>query len=263
MARKRKKIGYSRKYSKKPCRAGLSKIKIFPSDAFFANFCLLENTNNDEQVTECKDTIDTNELIDSDGHSANEFYVILDKGHKYNPQHNLDEFVSGIQNNLFSKLKSDSSSIENDQFFSIPSSKDIKFISIYDSDVVSDSPRIKTCIRVTEKMKLDIFVHSKPLSTEHLIWLSVKKNCYTVQQLENVIKELCKYSICWGNKDADLQSLKYNNKRAYKEEIYISSTIRSVSCCLLINQRSERCMNCKTYRKTLIKMKSRKSNVKR
>ena len=262
---KRKKIGYRRKYTKKSYRTSsttvnkthsqLGEIEHYDSDSFFANFFLQKETCYDE--TDCHMEVDANEFIDSDGYSADEFYVILNEVYKYHPQQNLDEIVSCVHNKIFSELKSKCKAIGNDQFFWVPCSEDIKFISIYDSDGVSVSPRIKSCIRVTKNIKVEIFVHSKRLPGHHPIWSSIKENCYSVLQLENVVREVSSYSVCYGNRDADLQSLNIDNTLAYKEQYYIGPTIYSVSCCMLIKQRSERCKNCKTYRKALMKKKLR------
>lgn len=45
------------------------------------------------------------ELMDSDGCMANEFFVILDKPHKYSENDDLDEFVLNERVRQFSILK--------------------------------------------------------------------------------------------------------------------------------------------------------------
>ena len=150
----------------------------------------------------------SSEQTDSDGFTADEFYVVLCKPFKYCPDDNLDEFVLAKKSRLFSELReSCRQEINDSNFMYMTNSKDIKYIQLYDSDHCSDIPRVKACVAVSRNFELKIAVHENHIPADHVIWENVAKSCFNVDSVKRVLSEFMKYEICCGNKDSELQEL--------------------------------------------------------
>jgi len=214
------------------------------------------------------------ELTDSDGFTANEFYVVLDRATRYCPDDNLDELVFSERERLFSEFRERCrQNVHESDFMYLHSSKDVKFIQIYEGDEFSEEPRVKSCVTVTRNFDVKLSVHHREVPANHFIWKVIGRSCFTTDSLKRLLSEFRKYDICSGNADKDLQELipglpigAYVNVAGsgysgYREGHYIGSTIRSVKCNLIIRQRGTRCEHCQVYRRTLLKTLARRKNA--
>ena len=214
------------------------------------------------------------ELTDSDGFTANEFYVVLDRATRYCPDDNLDELVSSERARLFSEFRERCRQIVHEgDFMYLHSSKDVKFIQVYEGDEFSEEPRVKCCVTVTRNFDVKLSVHHREVPTNHTIWEVFGRSCCTTDSLRRLLSEFGKFDIYTGYRDKELQELipglpigAYVNVAGsgysgYHEGHYIGSTIWSVKCNLIIRQRGNRCEHCQVYRRTLTKTLARRKNV--
>ena len=92
------------------------------------------------------------EGTDSDGFTANEFYVVLDKPYKYCPDDNLDELVNDQKARLFSELRETCrQEIVDSNYLYNNNSLDIEYVQLYGGDDCCKMPRVKACIAVSRK----------------------------------------------------------------------------------------------------------------
>ena len=203
------------------------------------------------------------ESTDSDGFEADEFYVILDKPYKYSADVDLDTFVANEQCLVFRSLHEHCRTQipTSDKFQYMSKCKDVTYIELYDSDQHCSTPRIKSSISVSDTFELSIHVHEIPLPAYHPIWQKYGRLCYSVASVRRVLEDCDSLKVCCGNQDETLQDLVPvgdSQRKGYRESFYIGSTIRSVSCSLLIKSRGSRCKQCLIYRRTLLKLLSRR-----
>ncbi|XP_053385111.1 uncharacterized protein LOC128550306 [Mercenaria mercenaria] len=244
------------------------------SDQFFSNMFSNSTCTPDSSMPHPKH--DENfEIVDSDGYHADEFYVILDKPYRYCAEDDLEEFVSSHKCRMYSAFREEckSSIIDLQDFVPVKSSKEIKFVRLYDSDSAYSSPRVQMCLCVDSDFCISISVHGRSLPDTHTIWKDIGRTCNTLASVQKALCELNKYSVCEGNQDKDLQELipvgafldvsEGYRYQGYREAYYVGSTIRSTSCCMLINQISKRCQHCKVYRRTLKKTLYRRQSSER
>ena len=157
-------------------------------------------------------------------------------------------------------MKSVKKEITDGKFEYIQSSKDLKFIELYDSDNYWDSPRVKICVCVGEDFKIQINVHGRKIPDDHSIWDSNSRYCNSVDCLQLVLKQIQKYHTCCVNQDRCLQNLipvgtfldvkKDYKFKEYREPFHIGNTIRATKCSLLKNNKTRLCAcceHCNTY----------------
>ena len=205
-------------------------------------------------------------LIEPDETSENiEHYVVLDKVYQYDPNYNLEKFVTTKREEQYSALKrSCQKLVENTLYAQVEfmrSSEIIRYVSVYDSD----NPGVKFICTIKKNYSAEVFVHGKRLSDQHDLWNTLPGKFVTIQQVESLLNVLLHYDVCIGNPDEELQNL-CSGKLAYVEADYgayrgdcaYQSTIRTVSCMLLTDRWKPRCKNCITYRKTVQKQAARR-----
>lgn len=275
MPRKKKsRLSAGRKYYVHPPRRKARELQYaqisdhYDSDEYFRSF-LNDSVNSCDLKTVKRKY---HELVDSDGYAADEFYVILDKPYRYNPHEDLDKFSSDVLSRRYCRLREDCrQKIKDSDFMNFEASKEIKYIQLYDSDSVSEVPRVKLCVTVSKDFTVKIQVHGHNIPDTHEIWGAVQKVCFESDHVEEVLQEVKKRKVCVGNTDEELQELipvdayldaaKENRHQGYRESGYIGSTIRSTSCFFLCSMNSARCCQCRTYRRTLKKTQVRREST--
>ncbi|XP_070547240.1 uncharacterized protein [Ptychodera flava] len=206
------------------------------------------------------------EEIDIEGHSANEFIVILDKPYVYDPAIDVDNFI-------FSKLCNDVKQCNNLCGFTIledasDSKCNLKLVSLY-SD--SACPSVKMSLKIDCNFVPTLYVHRVHLDLQHDFWKGLPGKVRTLSDLLSVLNKIDKYNICEGNPDEDFANMlpvgmslghsgTNTTQLAYRESglstVY-NSTIRTFSCSLLCI--GQRCKECMKYRGALRKRRSEKS----
>ncbi|KAH3851634.1 hypothetical protein DPMN_094116 [Dreissena polymorpha] len=174
------------------------------SDAFFAkplDFFLsdAEDINSSTVVIPEAGPV---EDIDSDGFSANEFIVCLDRPYKYSPDVVLEDFIfSTLRDSCEQALKMDKN------FKYMTYSSNLKYVELYDSDVHWEMPRVKTCISANKDLTIKIMVLGKSLPDSHTIYKRIGSSCYSIKSIQKVFDIISKYYICEGNTETELQDL--------------------------------------------------------
>ena len=241
------------------------------SDNFFKR-CLKIISARDTNEVSCKST----ELAaDSDGFTADEFYVVLDQVYQYNANDDLDTLVkSSLQMRIMAQylaLKELCRTFHHDKFENVlTTSQYIRFIQLYDGI----SPVVKLCVTVKHDFGVDITVHGRPIPADHEIWSRVPSLCKSVTNIELILDVVSDYRVCTGNSDEKFQNLipglktvtgtyfditDETSHSAYQEHIAGVASIRSVGCNILI-KKNELCKCCAVYRRTLTKAEFRKRN---
>ena len=219
------------------------------------------NTVSEKSQTENVDS----ELVDSDGFSAHEFYVICadNKSYQYFSHDDLEQFVDNKSYRIYSQLKEDCSVLDKGDFTLVRNSKSLRFVESYDSDI----PKLKRAVSVGTDFKVTVAVQNRLLPEQHELWQSIPKFCTSARTLDRILTAVSRLKVCVGNPDKDWQTLipfgayldtnsglKYQGYR----DGYLGSTIRSTNCLGL--SAGERCLSCQKYRGTLRKTLLRKEN---
>ncbi|XP_046570699.1 uncharacterized protein LOC124278912 [Haliotis rubra] len=211
------------------------------------------------------------EAIDSDGCSADEFFVILDTIHQYHPDINLDEFVDGILQyhryqqylTLKKELLHHADELGN---FTILRNKreEVNIVQCYDSDVAA----VHLSVVIKPSFAATIYAHRHHIGPNHEFWIGLPEFFSNLRDVKKLLLKLSTYSVCVGNYEdrfkhlipigSGLSETATSTISAYKEGdfganingIAYTSTIRSQKCQFLVSQR-ERCSHCCKYRATL------------
>ncbi|XP_048241342.1 uncharacterized protein LOC125374488 [Haliotis rufescens] len=222
----------------------------------------------------CDDPIDIpylGEAMDSDGCSANEFFVILDSVHKYHPDNDLDTFVDGIlqyrKYQLFLSLKKElfRHADELGEFTILRNKREeVNLVQCYDSDVAA----VQLSVVIRPSFEATVYAHRRDIGHDHELWIGLPKYFTTVRDVSQLLSKLSTYHVCFGNYEdrfahlipvgAGISEGATSTISAYREGdfganidgIAYSSTIRSLMCQFLISRR-DRCGPCSRYRATL------------
>ena len=177
------------------------------------------------------------EQEDSDGFSANEFFVICDDNNSYQYFHHddLDEYVSNERKRIYRYLKNQCMTLGRDDFSLIRNSESLWLVQCYDSD----TPKLKLTVSVRSDFSVVVAVQDRILPANHNLWESVPRTCANVKTLEKILTSVANFKVCIGNPDKILQTLipfgsylDTNSGANYKgyHDGYLDSTIRSAKC---------------------------------
>lgn len=221
----------------------------------FMRTCLRNTTESDSCLPDSK------KVEDSDGFSADEFYVVINKPVKYSVEDNVDSIIEREQTKAFNHLLEHS---YRSNFTKFRGSSSLRLVQIYDSDI----PKLKLCVSVNRDFCVKIAVHDKLLPSSHMIWEMIPRYCPNVGAIDKVLDAVEKFKICTGNDEPELQNLIPMRNvhetatgqmlKGYRET-HTKQTVRSVNCNFLVEKNS-RCKSCAVYRKTLFTLKRRKSS---
>ncbi|XP_021369068.1 uncharacterized protein LOC110460463 isoform X2 [Mizuhopecten yessoensis] len=172
--------------------------------------------------------------------------------------HLLDRYTS-LRNNLSTGI--------DPPFLLDPHHKNIHLLQLYRS---GNRSVVKTCVTIKEDFTATVNVHGSDISREHELWSGLPAIYDSVSAVHGLLRCLCKYSVCIGNPDVELQDLipvgsvltDSNSLSiwAYREgdfcasrgDVSYNSTVRSVKCCLLVEGAScASCASCASFRKAL------------
>ncbi|XP_060555293.1 uncharacterized protein LOC132716130 isoform X2 [Ruditapes philippinarum] len=201
--------------------------------------------------------------VDNDNLKADEYFLILDKPYQYYEQDDIDALIATETARVFDKLKEEAKySKNNTSFICNRHSNFIRFVSLYDEDIV----KLKVVFTVSHDFTISIQVHEKKLPSSHEIWTVIPSVCYTFRVLERILKIVGSYTTCNGNPDPSFQEfIPYGSyldandapkKQGYRDNYTGKSSIYSTSCHLLT--KGTRCKNCNVYRGTLRSLLGRK-----
>ena len=227
-----------------------------------------------QEIVEPESSTQNNcEKKDSDGFEANEFYVVLDKVYRYEPDCDLDVYTCSkteeYQSSMYENLKERCKNEEIKNFTFLKTSSYIRFIQVYDSE----SPTVKLCVTIRNDFSVGITVHGQELPSSHEIWTRIPLKCSTFEEIRRTLDVISYYKVCTGNSDTSLQDVMKNipsgvfvdvageTTHAGYKDVYVhgKSSIRSTNCHLLVGQ-YDRCKCCITYRRTLLKAQQRRDN---
>ncbi|XP_046334103.2 uncharacterized protein LOC124116707 [Haliotis rufescens] len=222
----------------------------------------------------CDEPIDipyVGETMDSDGCSANEFFVILDRVHKYHPDNDLDNFVDAIlqcrKYQLYLSLKEElfKHADELGEFTILRNKREeVNLVQCYDGDVAA----VQLSVVIKPSYEATVYAHRHDIGHDHELWIGLPKYFSTVRDVKQLLSKLSTYHVCLGNYEDRFAHLipfsagvckgATSTISAYREGdfganidgIAYSSTIRSLMCQFLISRR-ERCGPCCRYRATL------------
>ena len=245
-------------------------------ELFNAHPCEVDETKLTKNMVNTLYRDTDSELTDSDGFSANEFFVICDdnKAYQYSKNDDLDEFVTKERLRIYTDLKNQCGTWNmyhtdfsnhytgRDAFSLIRTSKSLRYVECCDSDV----PKLKRAVSVRSDLSVAVAVQDRILPANHVLWESVPRTCANVKTLEKILTAVANFKVCIGNPDKDLQTLipfdAYLDSSGPKylgyHDWYLDSTIRSTKCAGLST--GERCVPCQTYRRTLRKLKQRRQS---
>ncbi|VDI16396.1 Hypothetical predicted protein [Mytilus galloprovincialis] len=149
-------------------------------------------------------------------------------------------------------------------------SSDIQILSFYNN---SGKTVIKSAINICRNFKVNISIHQITVSADHEIWEGMPSSFTSAKAVVLLLNKLSKYNVCIGNPDEEFQDVTVVGAGishqsspgivAYREGDFCASigaftyhsTIRSSSCCLLVQH--NRCKTCSQYRKSLKLRKQR------
>ncbi|XP_076084495.1 uncharacterized protein LOC143055247 [Mytilus galloprovincialis] len=149
-------------------------------------------------------------------------------------------------------------------------SSDIQILSFYNN---SGKTVIKSAINTCRNFKVNISIHQITVSADHEIWEGMPSSFTSAKAVVLLLNKLSKYNVCIGNPDEEFQDVTVVGAGishqsspgivAYREGDFCASigaftyhsTIRSSSCCLLVQH--NRCKTCSQYRKSLKLRKQR------
>ncbi|XP_067658990.1 uncharacterized protein [Haliotis asinina] len=210
------------------------------------------------------------EATDSDGCSADEFFVILDKVHQYHPDNNVDEFVVILQYHRYQQyLKMKKELLQHvDELgnFTIARNQreNITIVQFYDSDLGS----VQLSVVIKPSFTATIYAHRRDIGPNHEFWIGLPTFFSTLSDVKKLLSKLSTYHVCVGNYEdrfadmvpvgAGISKGAISTISAYREGdfganingIAYTSTIRSMKCQFLVSQR-DRCSHCSKYRATL------------
>lgn len=155
----------------------------------------------------------------------------------------------------------------------------LQIIELYPS---TKNVSVKSTIMISRDFTAKVYVHNIELSSEHDIWLGLPSVYDNITSIERLLSKLRSYTVCCGNYEQELldthdrsitpvgstiehvtdadscQGFKEHDFGAIKGTLTYSSTVRSVSCLLLVQgNRYIRCSSCSHLRLILRKRKQR------
>lgn len=155
----------------------------------------------------------------------------------------------------------------------------LQIIELYPS---TKNVSVKSTIMISRDFTAKVYVHNIELSSEHDIWLGLPSAYDNITSIERLLSKLRSYTVCCGNYEQELldthdrsitpvgstiehvtdadscQGFKEHDFGAIKGTLTYSSTVRSVSCLLLVQgNRYIRCSSCSHLRLILRKRKQR------
>ncbi|XP_046564014.1 uncharacterized protein LOC124272836 [Haliotis rubra] len=148
------------------------------------------------------DTPCLEEATDSDGCSADEFFVILDTIHQYHPDNNVDEFVDGIlryhKYQQFLTLKKELfQHVDDLGNFTIARNKreNITIVQFYDNDVGS----VQLSVVIKPSFTAAIYAHRRDIGPNHEFWIGLPAFFSTLRDVKKLLSKLSTYHVCVGN----------------------------------------------------------------
>lgn len=149
----------------------------------------------------------------------------------------------------------------------------LQIIELYPS---TKNVSVKLTIMISRDFTAKVYVHNIELSREHEIWLGLPSVYDNITSIERLLSKLRSYTVCCGNHEQEFldtsitpvgstiehatdaescQGFKEHDFGAIKGTLTYSSTVRSVSCLLLVQ--GNRCSSCARLRRILRKRKHR------
>ncbi|XP_061171261.1 uncharacterized protein LOC133180817 [Saccostrea echinata] len=147
----------------------------------------------------------------------------------------------------------------------------INIIEMYRSS--PERTGVKLSVVIDTEFHANLFVHRKEVSKSHPCWDGMPSEFSTAMLVENLMRRLRTFSVCFGNPDEEFHSIApvnclvksgvTNHIVAFREgdfcatvgDVSYSSCIRSVNCSLIVE--SSRCKPCQGVRRMLKSRKSR------
>ena len=143
------------------------------------------------------------EVLDSEGCSAQEFYVILDKVFRYYPSMDFDLFVQDRQCQIFMRLKEELQSADVGNYVRLPNPDTIRFIQTYDNV----NAAIKICVNIFPNFRAVVKVHRISNKEDHTLWSDLPRYFFSPSSVLELLKTLDKFSVCVGNCATEYQRL--------------------------------------------------------
>ena len=211
------------------------------------------------------------EIVDTDGHSAHQFYVVTDNSvYEHDPTIDVSDFLSSVNKTEFDDMVNSLRSQKlPGNFLVIDSSHD--HIVLSDHYKHNNDISVRISVAVYQNKSVEICVHRKKISLPK----SAPRLELTVQSVIALLTYLSDMSVCIGNPDDHIVDLipevggvlsgrtgpligyREGDFMAQSGNFMYSGTVRHINCEMLVV--GARCSNCQEIRSILRKRGMRKS----
>ena len=245
--------------------SGLREIKVEPLDA------VQIKTNESELVVKGFCFKESNDKVNGMTESAHEIVNIPVQSHEHQKRTTVSgksgvfEIQLDVDNDCYSVLRSNLASENLYPFILCVGAEKIQLIELYPNE---GNPSLKLTVVIEENFQARLFVHRKEVVRPNAFWIGLPLFYTKVETVKKLLDKIKSSNVCTGNPDqftgGPSRPQPKSKNSGYREENFgtsYSSTIRSTSCQLLIN--NERCLKCCDYRKYINNRKMTTEDKKR